>query len=238
VINLKTAKALGLDLPASGSQAVSRRLASLEPLRPGARRRLEERRLPVPQEPPVCCVPSRPPWSIRQSSLPLLSTRASTLGLFPVLPLRDATFEVGLANMGEDGRSSPSILVEPDAGALFYRFRLRTIVDQPPHCPLSPTNWTRCLFHFGEDLQGRVVGPHASLREVRLTSSHNRPVCSQIARVGGLIPAPDTARHRAGALSRAAKAEYCQRCAGTSHDATKAAIRPISLGPAKNGAWP
>jgi hypothetical protein len=94
------------------------------------------------------------------------------------------------------------------------------------------------LFHFGEDLQGRVVGPHASLHEVRLTSSHNPPLCSQIARVGGLIPAPDTARHRAGALSRAAKAEYCQRCAGTSHDATKAAIRPISLGSAKNGAWP
>src|SRR5215470_166980 len=33
-----------------------------------------------------------------------------------------------------------------------------------------------------------------------------------------------SARHRAGVLSRAAKAEYCQRCAGKSHDATKAAI--------------
>jgi hypothetical protein len=155
---------------------------------------------------------------------------------FEALPSRS-----GLQTWAKTVGRRPPLLVEPDAGAMLGHYALPLpstdyFVDQPPHRPLSPTTGHAALFHFGEDIEGRVVGLLSPRNPADIVS---QPAIVLTDRKGRRVDSCSrSARHRAGPLSRAAKAEYCQRCTKTSHDATKAAIRPISLGPAKNGAWP
>jgi hypothetical protein len=71
--------------------------------------------------------------------------------------------------MGEGGRSSPSILVEPDAGALRFTAPVTDYCRSAPSLPSIPDKLdTLALFHFGEDLHAlNIVNAARGRRTIR-----------------------------------------------------------------------